>query len=325
MKYNLTLLFLLMFSLTLFSQSDSTKIAFVAYWSVGDSYDYKITKVRKVWQKEILTKQDSTQYIANFKVIDSTENDYTIQWTFKNEVVRDIQNQLEWVTEDREMINSILSKSDITEVLYKTTEFGEFVEILNWQELSETLAQLLDEIMKVYQKRIPDKIDEFQNAMTPFLDVFSSKEGIEELILPELRYFHFPLGYEFDITEIIEYDQEIPDLFGGHAVKGKGVMSFKVDYDFGLCTIQEEVVIDENDAKNVIWNFLNQVNAEEEVKQEIENTVLDVRDFNYYEYYFDYGLPHVIYGGRNFLVSIDDVDFQETEELYIELIYEDDE
>src|SRR5699024_7276300 len=102
-------------------------------------------------------------------------------------------------------------------------------------------------------------------------------------------------------------------------------MFFKVDYDFGLCTIQEEVVIDENDAKNVIWNFLNQVNAEEEVKQEIENTVLDVRDFNYYEYYFDYGLPHVIYGGRNFLVSIDDVDFQETEELYIELIYEDDE
>ena len=30
---------------SLFSQIDSTKVPFISYWSIGDSYDFKISKI----------------------------------------------------------------------------------------------------------------------------------------------------------------------------------------------------------------------------------------------------------------------------------------
>ena len=86
MKKYLLLLILSFFSTILFSQTDSTKIAFVAYWSLGDSYNFKVSKSKKQWKGEELTKDEQEDYIANFTVIDSTENSYTIKWSYENDL-----------------------------------------------------------------------------------------------------------------------------------------------------------------------------------------------------------------------------------------------
>ena len=83
MKKYVWLLGIFIFSANLFSQTDSTKIAFISYWSVGDSYDFKISKASRTWENDTLTEENFEEYIANFTVIDSTENSYTIQWSYK--------------------------------------------------------------------------------------------------------------------------------------------------------------------------------------------------------------------------------------------------
>ena len=50
---------------TSFSQEDTSKIAFIAYWSVGDSYDFRITKIKKSWKSDELVKSSDDTYIAN--------------------------------------------------------------------------------------------------------------------------------------------------------------------------------------------------------------------------------------------------------------------
>ena len=62
----------LLFTTVIFSQADTTKISFVAYWSVGDSYDFNVTKSTQQWKKNELTKDQKQNYKANFTVIDST-------------------------------------------------------------------------------------------------------------------------------------------------------------------------------------------------------------------------------------------------------------
>lgn len=83
MKSKFLLLSFLLTSLFSFAQIDSTKVQFVAYWSIGDSYDFKVTKVKQQWKEGKQTKDEKRSYTANFKVIDSTATSYTIDWTIK--------------------------------------------------------------------------------------------------------------------------------------------------------------------------------------------------------------------------------------------------
>jgi len=148
MNKTLTLLILLVFTIPLFGQTDTTKIAFIAYWSKGDSYDFKVTKIKKRWTNDKLTKNDSTQYIANFKVIDSTEKSYTLQWTFKNFLTNSYRENLNKLYENKQAVNDIVKKYDVTKVIYKTDEFGEFLEIINWKDISSLMSNMLGELEK---------------------------------------------------------------------------------------------------------------------------------------------------------------------------------
>src|SRR5690606_28168492 len=184
-----------------------TKVAFVSYWSLGDSYDFKVTKINQQWREGQLTKDQKEEYIANFTVIDSTENSYTISWSYENDLGSTYQIPEELLEK--------FSKYKITEIKYKTSEVGDLVEILNWKEVGETMNALFDDIVEVLGEKDVEKKEALKAAMLPFKQIYSSQQGVEQLVLKELQYFHFPLGVEFDITEPLVYDDEIPNMFGG--------------------------------------------------------------------------------------------------------------
>lgn len=79
-----------------FCQVDTSSVSYVAYWSVGDSYDFRVRKTSMQWTGDSLTKDEASEYTANFEVIDSTENLYKIRWTYSNELVNtwDIPDEL---------------------------------------------------------------------------------------------------------------------------------------------------------------------------------------------------------------------------------------
>lgn len=310
----LSLITILLISTNLFSQIDTTKIAFVSYWSIGDSYNFKISKIKKQWKEGKLTKDQKQDYIANFKVIDSTENSYTINWSYEN----DLGNTYKIP----EKLLDRFSKYKITEIKYKTSEVGYLIEILNWKEVGDTMNSMIVDIIEVLGDKDEMKKDALKTAMQPFKQIYSSKQGVEQLVLKELQYFHFPMGLEYDITEPILYDDELPNMLGGRPIKAKAKLYFEnVDFEESFCVIKQELSLDPKDTKDLVKQFYKQMKlGNKEVKKALETAVLQIEDKNVYEYYYNPGIPHRIETIRETIVDIDKVKVKNIDKTIIELI-----
>ena len=314
MRKTLSLITILLISTNLFSQIDTTKIAFVSYWSIGDSYNFKISKIKKQWKEGKLTKDQKQDYIANFKVIDSTENSYTINWSYEN----DLGNTYKIP----EKLLDRFSKYKITEIKYKTSEVGYLIEILNWKEVGDTMNSMIVDIIEVLGDKDEMKKDALKTALQPFKQIYSSKQGVEQLVLKELQYFHFPMGLEYDITEPLLYDDELTNMLGGRPIKAKAKLYFEnVDFEESFCVIKQELSLDPKDTKDLLKQFFKQMKlGNKEVKKALETAVLQIEDKNVYEYYYNPGIPHRIETIRETIIDIDKAKVKNIDKTIIELI-----
>lgn len=315
MKKTFLITFLTLNSFLFYSQIDSTKVAFVSYWSIGDSYDFKITKTNQQWKENQLVKDQKQEYIANFEVIDSTETSYTVKWSYKNDLGNTYKIPLELLDK--------FSKYETTEILYKTSEVGDLIEITNWEEVSQTMKNMFDDIVNVLGKDDENLINTLKKSMDPLKNIYSTKQGIEELVLKELQYFHFPMGVEFDITEPMYYDEELPNMFGGNPIKGKVKLTFQdVDFEESFCTIKQEMDLNPDDTKELLKQVFEKMNlANDKMEEMFKTAVFEIKDNNTYEYYFNPGIPHKIETIRESIIDIDNSKGKRIDTTTIELIY----
>jgi hypothetical protein len=312
-------LFISLFSLIVFSQTDSTKVAFVSYWSIGDSYDFNITKITKKWDKDNQLKEDKKEYIANFTVTDSTAESYTIRWSYQNELKKNYQIPDELVEK--------FSKYSITEIIYKTSEVGDFIEVLNWKEISKNMNNMFSDLISLLGKEDKKLKKQLEDALNPMQEMYSSKEGVEGLILKELQYFHYPMGVEFDYSEPFLYEDELPNLLGGDPIRGKGKLTFSsVDHEEGFCIMKQELNLDPEDTNKLIRDVFKRMKIENnEADEMLQKAVFTINDNNIFEYYFYPGIPHRIETLREMNIDINDTKMKRAEQIIIELIYQDEE
>ena len=307
---------LLLVPLLFQAQEDSTKISFVSYWSIGDSYDFKITKSEERWKGDKEIKNEVNEYVANFEVIDSTATSYTIKWTYETDLQSsyDIPDNLM----DR------LSKYKLTEIRYKTTELGEFIEIINWKEVGKIMNEMMDDIVDVLGENDKEMKKILARSMKTFKKIFSSKEGIEQLVLDELQYFHFPFGREYDITEPILYEDELPNMLGGAPIKANAKLYFEnVDFEDSFCVMKQELKLDPVDTKRVLEEVFKEMNLpEKDLEKAMENAIFDISNQNVFEYYYYPGVPHKIEVERKTVIDIDEEKGKRIDRTLIELIYQ---
>lgn len=315
MKKIFSLITILTITTNLFSQIDTTKVAFISYWSIGDSYDFKVTKINQQWKEGKLTKDQKQEYIANFTVIDSTENSYTINWSYEN----DLGNTYNI---PEELLDKF-SKYKLTEIKYKTSEVGDLLEILNWKEVGEIMNNMFEDIIEVLGKNDEKKQDALKTALQPFKQIYSSKQGVEQLVLKELQYFHYPMGLEYDITEPLFYEEELPNMFGGKPIKAKAKLHFEnIDFEESFCVIKQEMSIDPNDSKEMLKQVFKQMKlGDTGIEEALKTAIFQIEDKNVYEYYFNPGIPHRIETIRESIIDIDKEKGKRIDKTVIELIY----
>ncbi|APD07996.1 hypothetical protein UJ101_02497 [Flavobacteriaceae bacterium UJ101] len=298
-----------------FSQIDLDKVPFVAYWSIGDSYDFKITKITQQWKNDTLNKDRVNAYIVNFNVIDSTENSYTIDWTYKN----DILNEYNFPKELEEK----LSKYDLIKIKYKTNEVGEFIEILNWKEISTMLNSMFKDLIEVeFKDSEENKRKEAIEKIKVISNILTTQEAIENLLAKEIQIFHNPLGLEYNTTPS-SYEGEVPNIFDGTPIKNITHIYFEeVDSENKFCIMKSESKIDPDESKKIVINFLSKINPEDKhFTKELERSKFNIIDRNNFEYYYNPGIPHKIESSREILLKLDDTSTKKIETISIELIY----
>ncbi|MCH2045738.1 MAG: hypothetical protein MK212_16595 [Saprospiraceae bacterium] len=226
-------------------------VPFVAYWSLGDSYDFRITKIKKEWKEGILAREDSSVYIANFKVIDSTATNYKIRWKFKTNL-KGFQLPPKIV----EKLVQEYPKYMVTEVVYITDEFGAFVEIENWEEVALMMKNLFYGVIDILTEEKPEKREEIERSLQPIIQMYTTKEGIALYVLNELALFHFMIGGEFETQKPIIYKDAFPNMLGGDPIRADGKIYFEtVDRDRAFCVLVNEVDANSKDVNRVIEEF----------------------------------------------------------------------
>jgi len=286
-----------------FGQVDTTIVPFIAYWSPGDSYNFKVTKVSQKWKEGEVIRNDSTSYVANFKVIDSTATSYTINWSF--------QQDLSALGLPKELVE-VMESYKRTEVIYKTTENGEYIGIENWEEIGrETKSQFEKAIEAVLAKNNVDS-KTFEKAMAPIVKMHDSKEGIEQLVFSELQFMHFPYGVGYPVNEPIHYEDEYPNMLGGKPLKADAsIFVSDVDFDKAYCKIVQKSSISEEDMKQLTLTMLKKMGfGSNEIKKMIKNSNIEIIDKNIYEFIYNPGIPvrieimrknNVLIDGKNIL------------------------
>lgn len=301
-----------------FSQDDRTKVPFVAYWSVGDSYDFKITKTDQTWKNgELDKKKDIKQeYKANFTVIDSTESSYTIKWSQFNDLERTFEIPI-----PKSLLNKF-AKYSLTEVIYKTSEVGEFLEVVNWKEISKMMNSLFDDMIKILGKEKKDR-RALKDALKPIRKAYSSKEGIEQLILTDMQLVHSPMGVEYDLTEDISYEIALENFFVDKSIRQNVELTFtEVDFDNSFCVLKQKTTLNTDDTKEAIKTLFKDMKlTDKELEDVINNSVLEINEDNTFEYYYNPGVPHRIEMVKEILMKLEETDTKRVQKTLIELVY----
>lgn len=314
-----TILITLILSHTfLFSQTDSTKVSFIAYWSVGDIYEYKVSKIKQQYKEGKLTKDNKSEYTALFEVLDSTDTSYTISWKYEN----DLGNNFKIPEELLEKF----SEYKFTEIKYKTSETGEFQEILNWKEVSQLLNNMIDDIVTVIGEKDKKVKKVLKKTFKAIKSLYATKQGIEQLVLKELQYFHYPLGYELNTQETLTYIDELPNMFGGNPIKADGKLYFEsVDEEDGFCIFKQELDLDPKGSIEMLKLVLKKLGiSDDKFKEALKTSKFEIKDRNTYEYYYYPGLPHKIETERVSIIDINNEKGRRIDKTIIELQYEED-
>ncbi|OEK00121.1 hypothetical protein BFP97_00695 [Roseivirga sp. 4D4] len=312
----LTLLLLTLLYIPVYSQSETTYIPYVAYWEVGDEYNFSVSKVKEQWKEDNRIKLDSSTYNAQFKVLQATDSSYLISWTFENQLPPELNLP--------ESLKEQIAGFTNMQVSYETDELGTFVGVQNWEEISLKTQALFNEVIKLTQD-VPDSDisnEKLEAAMAPFISIYSSKEGIERLVLGELQYFHYPMGAEFAVKDTLHYQDLLPNMFGGTPIRGDARIYFEeVDLENSTSLMIQQMTLNPEDTKNTLLDVFKRMNLEEnEIEKALANSEFNITDINKYEFYFYPCVPIKIETKRTSIINIDSEKGKRIDRTIIKLI-----
>lgn len=298
------------------AQIDTSSVSFVAYWSIGDSYDYKVTKTTQKWKNGELVTDTKQETLSNFTVIDSTEKTYSIKWSYDTNLEGNYNIPKNFIEK--------LSKYENTVVLYNTNELGAFLEVINWEEIRDVMTSMIDDVVLVLSENGSEKNKKLINVMKPFKEIYQTKEGIEQLVVKDLQLFHMPMGLEFDTKETINYEDEITNFLGGRPIKTDAKIYFtEVDNENSFCTFKHDMNLNPNDTQDILLQVFKRMKLKNKAtKKALKNAVFEISDNNIYEYYYYPCVPHKIEASRTSLINIFNSKSKKIDKTIIELIYD---
>ncbi len=272
MKYlKIIVLVTLFSSISLFAQinKEDSSVQTIAYWDLGEKQEYFVTyKKEKVKDNDTIL-LNSSKYDVDIMVIDSTANSYTIEWHYKNHI-----------SDQKEPIYQGLDKiTDGLKIRFKTDEMGEFLEVINLNEIQEYVKKMFGEVKKTYDNLTPTETEQMLNNLTK---MFTSKETIETFVLRDIQVFHTFHGGHYILGEVIESQIEIENNFGGKPFLADVTLILDdIDFEEYSYVLKYYQSIDKQQLKEVMKSFFGKARENIRTGEEIDlDKVVDELNFD---------------------------------------------
>jgi len=282
MKEILIIVFVSTISIDMSSQIfDSDTLTTIAYWEQGESYKYQLDKYQLKQKGENKIETNSTSYIT-FHIEEETDSNYLIRY-----IIDSIR--MEGHLEDNPLINAFTSEiSNKLTYLIETDENGTLIEIKNWKELKTNIVELYSE-MELFNTMNKEEKIQANQAIEKMTD---SKEKIQAMFIREFAVLFSNYGYIFDTRDTIEYEQQLPNPYGGDPFPQEGKIYFDTSNidSTNSVMLYDKSSIDEEEGKKAIIHVLKQITPDiEELESEIENVEFKIEESMTQEYEINNG------------------------------------
>jgi len=199
-KEFLTIL-LLAIEITTFGQinmADSTAQV-ISYWEKGEKQNYSMTAEKIKIKGSDTTIREMTTYNVEITVLNNYEKTYTIEWLYKD-IKSNSQNPI---------VQKLMNINKDMKVVFKTDEFGSFIEVVNWKEIKAYIQKEVSTLRKDFKE-----IQEIDNVIKQIETTYSTKEAIESASIKDIQQFHTFHGAKYKLGEVIKGQIKVPNLYG---------------------------------------------------------------------------------------------------------------
>jgi hypothetical protein len=276
----------------------------VARWRLGEKKTYLISHEKSTINESGSSAPFRFAYEALVSVIDSTAKGYTIKWVF--------QIPDEYKRMHPGLADSLPTFNGMT-MIFKTSEMGAFVELLNWEEVRDAYAR---------QMEIPlsKKTDSITAAvMKQAKEMFNSKQAVESALIKEIQLFHTPYGFQFTTKEAAS-DTGVPNPFGGDPFPAHQTYQITdIDRVKDAFTLVIRLKMDKAALSNLIDPLLKKMGIKDDAemaKIRTQMATYDIQDYTEYHFVHSTGWIRSLQYNRTVSAGA----FKQSESYTIELI-----
>ena len=252
------------------------------YWQKGDLASFSFIKNKEKIEKGKPTSKETTTYWVEFSVVDANDTSYTINW--KN--VRVMVNDKKAMDPNPEAFLKLTAGLNFK---YLTTEYGEFLELLNWKEVQNLVNLELDRLLT--DSANPNS----KTINNEFRKIFSSRENMEQYVMKDVQLFHSLYGGEYVLKEKLTLEMEMPNPLGGNPIPGTISMEMTdLDKKSNKCSILVAQTIDKEKLTKALSDWLEKMGK----PKDSPLPVMDFRDHTEYTIDLAKGWIERIYNTR---------------------------
>jgi hypothetical protein len=261
--------FILPFFVRAQQAGDDSSANCLTFWQKGDTRAYSIIHDQNTVQPDHTGTSVHFVYDAMVTVLEATETDYTVKWVFH---LPD--------TSGTEGISNILPVFNGMQVIYKISDMGVFLELVNWEEVR-------DNYLKLMELSLPKQDSSTTASINATRIYYNSREAVESSLIKEVQLFHLPYGYTFTKTKML-VNTKLSSPFGKEPLPA--IQSFQVTSLFpelNRFTLVIEQHVDRANTGPAFDAILKRMNNMDEKKLKSARAQLEAFEVNdYSEYQF---------------------------------------
>lgn len=172
----------------------NSTVGAVSYWNKGEKYNYELD-INKFSIKDIdTTVTEHINFDVEISVLNSSKNSYTIQWLYKN------VNSCSY-SPSSFLYRMIINTMKGMKIIYKTDEIGNFVEVLNANEMKEYVLKMAKPSSSIESSLLDMRIK----------NLYANKETIEAKSISYILLFHMFFGSEYKLKEKLKQTVKSPN------------------------------------------------------------------------------------------------------------------
>ncbi|HLP94266.1 MAG TPA: hypothetical protein VK168_09530 [Saprospiraceae bacterium] len=243
-------------------------IPLLAYWSLNDTFTYKVEEYKLNYRNDETLKDSTGQtYMLSLVVADTTDTTYIIR----------VINELDSSSYLKDLRNISLIDPKMSELAiqlqsinleYVIDNDGAFLEARNLDAVQKAMQSTIDHMMTA-------KVEgESKKILQQFLDKFSSPKATQIRFFDHLQTMHkfYGMEYALDSTWIFQEKAEHPLVAGETLVYENELLTTAPEDWNGLIRQQNTVILEEEGATSLMRGVMKGIAAQNTIDELLEKS-----------------------------------------------------